>query len=337
MFIRADMNDTIATGHMMRCLSIADECKALGEEVLFVTADHEADQLLNERGYQNIVLHTPWRDMESELPALTAILKDAPGSKILIDSYQVTPHYLKELTGISDTAYLDDLNSFDYPVNRLICYACYWEQFHYKERYKDTKLYLGPAYTPLRKEFSHCEPKKISAEIENVLIISGGSDPQDVLRKILMEVKALDVTRITVICGRYYHHYEQLFKEAEQWGNVSVIKQVPDIWHYYDQADLVISAGGTSLYELCACGTPSISYSFADNQLGNVTQFDKEGLIAYLGDARYDRFEDKISQLIDSYTFQERNRRSAHMQKYIDGRGAYRLAQSFLNENLCSS
>ncbi|MCD8379719.1 MAG: UDP-2,4-diacetamido-2,4,6-trideoxy-beta-L-altropyranose hydrolase [Lachnospiraceae bacterium] len=337
MFIRADMNDTIATGHVMRCLAIADAVRALGEEVIFITADHEAKNLLSERGYQNIILNTSWRNMESELPALTAVLRDAPASKILIDSYQVTPHYLEELSRISDTAYLDDLNAFLYPVHHLICYACYWEKFRYKERYQNTKLYLGPQYTPLREEFAHCEPKKIKREIENVLIISGGTDPQDVLRKILMKVKALELKEINVVCGRYYKYYDQLMQQAKVWENVFIRKQVSDIKHYYDEADLVISAGGTSLYELCACGTPTISYSIADNQLGNVSRLDQEGLIAYLGDARCDCIENKLPQLIACYTFEERSRRSDKMQKYIAGRGAYRLAHSFLNENLYTS
>ena len=54
------------------------------------------------------------------------------------------------------------------------------------------------------------------------------------------------------------------------------------------KVDVAISAGGTTLYELCACGTPTISYSFADNQLNNVKQFDEDGIIPYAGDVRYE-------------------------------------------------
>ncbi|MCD7737657.1 MAG: UDP-2,4-diacetamido-2,4,6-trideoxy-beta-L-altropyranose hydrolase [Lachnospiraceae bacterium] len=331
MFIRADMNDTIATGHMMRCLSIADEIRALGEEVIFITADHEADNLLSERGYQNRILNTLWSDMESELPQITAILREKPGSRILIDSYRVTPRYLAELTKAADTSYIDDINSFVYPVRNLICYACYWKDFRYQERYKNTKLYLGVEYTPLRKEFSHCGPKKISQEMENILIISGGTDNQNILRKLLMEVRKAGFRRINVVCGRYYHYFDQLTAEAREWENVFISRHTSDMKSYFDEADLVISAGGTTLYELCACGTPAISYSIADNQLGNVRQFDEEGLIVYVGDARYDGIENKISLLIGRYTCEERSRRSCEMQRYIDGRGASRLARVLTN------
>ena len=61
------------------------------------------------------------------------------------------------------------------------------------------------------------------------------------------------------------------------------------------EADLAISAGGTTLYELCAVGTPTICYSMADNQLDNVRQFEKDGLMYYAGDARQDGFVSGVS------------------------------------------
>ena len=52
LYIRADMNNRVATGHMMRCLSIADAASSLGEEVTFLLADNQALGLIKERGYQ---------------------------------------------------------------------------------------------------------------------------------------------------------------------------------------------------------------------------------------------------------------------------------------------
>ena len=63
-YIRVDMNEQIATGHMMRCLSIADALRDLGEQVTFILADEQAINLLKQRGYDAIVLHTQWNDMD---------------------------------------------------------------------------------------------------------------------------------------------------------------------------------------------------------------------------------------------------------------------------------
>lgn len=115
--------------------------------------------------------------------------------------------------------------------------------------------------------------------------------------------------------------------EFSKYENVHIRKKVIDMKSYFDTADLVISAGGTTLYELCACGVPAISYSIADNQLDNVREFDEQKIIAYLGDARFDCIENKVSEVIEEYTFEERKIRSKRMQNYIDGKGAHRIAE----------
>ena len=51
--------------------------------------------------------------------------------------------------------------------------------------------------------------------------------------------------------------------------------------------DLAVSAGGGStLYELCACGTPAITYVLADNQIENAVKFESTGYMMYAGDCR---------------------------------------------------
>ena len=58
--IRVDMNPIIATGHIMRCLSIADAIVELGERVIFVTADDYPIEVIKQRGHEVVVLGTNW-------------------------------------------------------------------------------------------------------------------------------------------------------------------------------------------------------------------------------------------------------------------------------------
>ena len=111
LYIRTDMNVQIATGHVMRCLSIADATRELGEKVIFLLADNHAVEYITERGYETIVLGTKWDDMASELPILLDIIKEKKIQSVLIDSYQVTETYLKSLSEHIKIAYLDDLNA----------------------------------------------------------------------------------------------------------------------------------------------------------------------------------------------------------------------------------
>ncbi len=96
------------------------------------------------------------------------------------------------------------------------------------------------------------------------------------------------------------------------------------------EADLAISAGGTTLYELCACGTPSISYSVADNQFGNVRAFDREGLISCAGDIRSGTVPEMLGKLIAAFDRNERSARSERMRHVVDGRGADRIAEALI-------
>jgi len=99
------------------------------------------------------------------------------------------------------------------------------------------------------------------------------------------------------------------------------------------EADLAVSAGGTTLYELCAVGIPAISYSFADNQLYNVKQFDEDGIIEYAGDARYEDIVANVMNLCARYSADAdlREERSLRMQQAVDGKGAGRIAGVILS------
>lgn len=329
LYIRTDMNAVIATGHVMRCLSIADAAKSQGEETTFILADEQAAELVKQRGYRVIVLHTSWNNMDAELPKLLKTVEAEKIDRLLIDSYQVTESYLKELTSQIKTLYIDDRNTFVYPVSGLVCYANYWKKFDYCNRYNKTKLFIGLQYTPLRQVFC-CSKRKIKTEVEELLLLSGGTDPYDILWNILEKVDKDKYKKINVICGRYYKKYEELQNAFRTFDNIYIHRAVSDIERYMQTADIAVSAGGTTLYELCACGTPTISYAFADNQFDNVNQFQEDGIIEYAGDVRCDEVSEKIVYYLDIYREDAalRRQRSKKMQKLVDGNGALRIVNA---------
>lgn len=332
LYMRVDANKTIATGHIMRCLSIADAVRKKGKNTTFLVADTEAIDILNKRKYPYLILDTRWDDMEAELPAIKKIIREKNIENLLIDSYQVTQRYLEELTKEVKTIYLDDIERFRYPVNGIICYANYWKDYYEKKDYTDTKLYMGTQYTPLRSEFSDTRPKEIKTQIENLLLLSGGTDSYNILDTLLERIKKEQYNRIDVICGKYYLDYEGLHKKYEEFGNIYIHKAVVDIKRYMEAADFAVTAGGSTMYELCAVGTPAISYSLADNQLANVKQFQKDGIIEYVGDVRNDNVAENVSQCLEKYwkNRELREEKSKKMQAMVDGHGADRIAEILL-------
>lgn len=333
-YIRVDMNMQIATGHIMRCLAIADALSGLGESVTFILADEQAVCLLKQRGYDAIVLHTEWNNMEGEFPALRHVISEKHIDKMLIDSYQVTEKYLKELSELVKTIYLDDLNKFNYPVDTVICYANYWKKFNYSTEHTEKRYYLGIKYVPLKHIFWNSERKVISGKVEKLLVLTGGSDPYNVSELILNCIDLHKFQNIDVICGMYNTNYSRLVTQYKEYVNIRFHQAVNNMKDYMQNTDIAISAGGTTLYELCACGTPTISYAFADNQWYNVRQFEEDGLIDYAGDIREDNIAENITRYLEKYRtdFQLRKNRSDRMQEMVDGKGAVRIAKILINQ-----
>lgn len=327
-YIRADMNEVIATGHIMRCLSIADAAKEQGKETIFITADEKPLEMLKKRGYESIVLQTDWKNMEEELKVLLPFIKANGVSKLLVDSYQVTEPYLQTLEEHTQVFYLDDLDAFEYPVSNVICYANYYSQLSYRNYKRNTKFYLGTSYMPIRKVFQNCRPKQIKERIEHIMILSGGSDNYHMIENIADLFKGSIKVQADIICGAFYPDFSGLKEKFSGYENLHFYQNVSNLEEFMEKADLAISAGGTTLYELSAKGTPAISYSFADNQLKNVQQFDKDDLIPYAGDVRTDDVYGNIYRLYEKCENpQFRKEVSEKMQKVIDGRGAARIAE----------
>ena len=164
--IRVDANSMIATGHMMRCITIARAVISGGESVTFFIADEESGRLLDKnRGdltdINIVVLGSAWDDMEGELPILIEQLQLRGIDTLLVDSYKVTYDYFKAIDRVCRTAYIDDLHEGIYPVDILINYSGYYDMFDYERDYSNVhghdtepaRLLLGLMYAPLREQF----------------------------------------------------------------------------------------------------------------------------------------------------------------------------------------
>lgn len=299
-FIRVDTNEEIATGHLMRCMTIAKEMCRQGMQVAFITADYNSDELLKRNNFSAICLNTVWNDMEEEIPKLLSVIeKNRDGRDCLVvDSYMVTREYIHSLSKVIKIVYFDDLFSDQYDVDILINYNLYHILFPYRKAYesKKTKLLLGGRYVPLREQFRLAGEAnmKFSHEIQ-VLLICGGGDRYRILPDVIKKIRTSDSEWLkslvlNVVIGTYNYELEEIIKQKEEYGNINVYINVENMAELMQRSDFAISAASTVLYELCAMKVPTIFFCMADNQEYDKKAFE-EGLMNYAGDIRLERRE----------------------------------------------
>lgn len=332
-YIRADANEQIGTGHAMRCLSVADAFLSVGKEVVFITADHRGDDLIKSRGHSTICLNSNWKKLEEEVTALNGIVSNNSPEVLLVDSYCVTENYLSQLSSHVKTAYIDDMNSQKWDVDYLINYNIFADVLDYSMYIKTgTRLLLGPEYAPLREEFKNLPKHTIKDKVSYIMVSAGGADPERITELIMDQVCPAwkDVT-FHFIVGALNPRLESI-KERKR-DNIVLHINERNMSGLMKKCDIAISAAGTTLYELCACGIPTITYTLADNQLIAAEQFGKRGVMMDAGDSRKkDSFIERITAhletLINDRTM--RDSQSARMQETVDGNGAKRLVEQLL-------
>lgn len=336
--IRADGGRETGSGHIMRCLSVAGALRERGKEVLFVLADDAAAGLLTERGQQFQILHTDHRKPEEELPAFLPLLERYKPELFLGDSYFMTAEYLEQVGRYTKTAYMDDMCAFPCPVDVLINYNIYGEQLPYRKQAlpRNRAFLLGCAYVPLRTEFRNVN-YSVRKNAENVLITTGGSDKYNLAGQIL-ETTLADTRagklHYHVVSGAFNRYLSGLQEIEKTHVNVHVHQNVRNMAELMRQCDIAVTAGGSTMYELCAVGVPIVCFSFADNQERLVETFREKGLVCYGGNYLKEKEEmpgrvvEYIRLLAESETL--RKDYSRREKAVVDGKGAERLAKALI-------
>ena len=335
---RADGNSTIGSGHIMRCLSIADALRDRGKECIFVTAGSEMEDRIRSIGFETRVLGTDYRQMEDELPAMLGILRELVPETLIVDSYYVTSAYFRAIPQDVRTVYIDDLATCAFPTDIVLNYNLFAAEETYRELYKrfDVRcptLLLGSRYAPLRKEFHNCEARELKERIENVLVLTGGADPGHVALRYLRHLVRSPLQHrfcFHFVLGAMNSDVKEIRNLASGCENIEIHENVSQMYALMSQCDVAISASGSTLYELCACGVPIIAYVLADNQIELARAFQNRGAALFAGDVRenpafpeaFDRFLEQLDE-----NSELRRRISQAACRLVDGNGAVRIAE----------
>lgn len=334
-WIRADAGPKIGSGHVMRCLSIADALKRQGCRVCFLTADERAAGLLQARNQEFRALGSDYRCMEGELPALEELLAGRKGDFFLADSYFVTPGYFDRVRKHLPAGYLDDKCRLDLSVDLLVNYNIFAEKSLYEGAAAD-RLLLGPEYAPLRAEFAECA-YEVRKRAVKVLVTTGGGDRYDLAGQILRKCLAHPETaclEYCVVSGAYNEHLEELRGLERHCPNVRIYSNVSNMRDLMCGSDIAVTAGGSTMYEFSAAGVPMIAFSFVDNQEPIVEGFVKKGLARFggnylvQGEDMAEAVAEDVALLAKDAALREQY--SRRLKAVTDGWGAMRIAEQII-------
>lgn len=293
--IRVDGNSKIGMGHLIRCLALADKVKAqYHEQIEFVTAKDTSSEIIGENGFKTHTLKSLSGNMTEEIPELLNLAETLKPMGIIVDSYGVDENYLRSIKKDCFVMYVDDLAAWPYPVDYLLNYNIYAEEETYRKLYKGSgvempKLFLGPKYALLRKQFQGIRRICIRDHVKNIFISAGGSDPEGITLKTIkgiMNDQRWNGVNFHFIVGLLNPDYEAIVKLSDSIENIIIHYNVSNMAELMCSCDVAVSAAGSTLYELCACGVPTLTYVLADNQIDGAKCFARKEIMINLGDCR---------------------------------------------------
>lgn len=331
--IRADGNDKIGMGHLMRCMSIAQALQKQNVRCVFFTADKAAGNFLEERGFTCRVLDTDYREMEEELVLLSKMLEEENCRFLLADSYYITQKYLDELRKYCPVFYLDDMGVSRLQADGIINYNIYAEDLEYEAWCgSHMKLLLGPYYAPIKEPFTKMG-YQIRERAEKVLVTMGGSDSLNIAGKLgeCLQQSLPKHMEIDIICGRFNPHLSTLKEMEDKNPQVHLYVDVPDMWNRMAQADIAVSAAGSTMYELSTMGVPCVCCYYVENQRRIAEGFAEKVQMVNAGDFSADETAvlRKITEAVSALAEDMNARKvlSERMKRVTDGYGADHIAE----------
>ncbi len=346
---RVDGGNEMGLGHVMRCISLAKAFENAGCSVFFISKKKEGIEKLRAEGFSVIELNCLYEpsdknyfygrpeELDFELGQIHDLLADSIVDCLIIDSYNVTPEYFINFKKYAHkVAYIDDVNKFRYPVDILINGNITGEFYKYEKYNEDELMLLGLEYNLIRDEFGNLPVRPVKESVEHVLLTTGGADPFGIsigLLKWAMENDTLRKWKWHVVVGSSYKSdiKKNLASMSNKFANIVLHENVQNISELMTNSDIAISSGGSTLYELCACGTPSLSIILADNQENICVKMRELDYIDTLGWHNLltsSTFINKVKGLADDYCI--RKYKSKKMRSLVDAKGAKRVVKKII-------
>jgi UDP-2,4-diacetamido-2,4,6-trideoxy-beta-L-altropyranose hydrolase len=337
--IRADAGVRIGTGHVMRCLALAQAWKKRGGDVVLYTHDAAPTLVrrLEQEGVQ-VVMPVHRAGSLEEAREVASLAGEASLLWMVVDGYVFSPEYLAAIKeGGLRLLVLDDLAACDLSAADIVLNQnAYASESMYP---KTIRLLAGSRNALLRREFLEWHGRRCSEpeEAVKILVTLGGGDPENVTRKVVELLAGLAdrVLSLKIIVGSANPHLESLRQVSAGGHEVEILANPPNLPELMNRADVAISAAGSSCWELACLGLPMLLIITADNQRGVAATLKDVGIAEVLG--WHDDFpaSDSLSRITRLLTDQPRRARMSTLgRNLVDGHGAARVTEAILHHPL---
>jgi len=348
LIIRADATPKNGTGHVMRCLALAQAWQDKSGEVVFISYC-ESDALrqrISAEGIDLISLDKPhpdpfdWNLTRGILDQIRSRDPKAD-SWLVVDGYHFDADYQKSIKAAGyKLLWIDDYGHADhYYADLVLNQNISADPTCYVNRESYTQLLMGPSYAPLRREFKRWQgwQREIPTIARKVLVTLGGADSDNVTLQAIRALKEVDIPGLEarIVMGQANPHLELLKREIGAESRLHLLTNVADMADLMAWADVAISAGGTTCWELAFMGLPAMILTIAENQRANAEALNREIIGIDLGwhqELSEEGLATQLHQLMINSTL--RSLMSKRGQELVDGYGGWRLGNLISGKTL---
>jgi len=342
LLFRADATVTSGTGHVMRCLALAQAWHDGGGRAVFAMADATpaVEERLRSEGFEVTRLVVRVGSVaDAEETAKLAHQHNA--SWAVVDGYGFGAEYQANLKsrGLKVLFIDDNGHAGHYSADLVLNQNVYAEEAPYRSRGLSTKLLLGPRFAMLRREFAAWREwrRENPAIVRKVLVTMGGSDPDNITERVLHVILAKRELEVTVVVGGSNPHRRELRTLAgKHRGTVHLVENASNMPELIADADVAVAGAGTTSLEMCFLGLPAVLIVLADNQRAVAEELGRRGVAIHLAEgATASVLAEHLASLLAS---PDRRKAMSEMgRKLVDGRGAERVAAKLSDETVTAN
>jgi UDP-2,4-diacetamido-2,4,6-trideoxy-beta-L-altropyranose hydrolase len=341
LLIRVDSDKNIGAGHVMRCLALAQAWRDNGGQVLFVLATKvlSLEARLVAEGMQVIHLSA---DIGSEEDARQTVqlARQFAVDWLILDGYHFDEDYQRALKQADlRVLCIDDYGHANYYyADWILNQNISADELYYMNRESYTRLLLGSRYVLLRKEFFAWRSwqHEIVPVARKVLVTLGGSDPDNATAQIFRALRDLNLLdlEVRILVGPMNPNLDALRLAVGDAGSTfQLLTSATNIPELMAWADLAISGGGSTFWELAFMGVPTLVVVLAENQLGIAESLAGKRIIANLG-WHQQLTRDRIVKELETFlaSTEQRLAQSERARALIDGDGVARVIMNLKGE-----